>query len=162
MAHLTADVPLRESSDNNLPKDQFFQATRLSLLPPDGSYARFDKKNWLLCAVVFSGGFKHLGDGNGVNQDGTCGGYLGDACIDAIQLAGLRPGSAGNDGTASGGQPVQGQPGQGRCQDLVLPQACSGDGDGDVNSDGESDVFNGVGGGSAFGLFASLAPFLCL
>ncbi|KAM7192421.1 hypothetical protein V8F20_008881 [Naviculisporaceae sp. PSN 640] len=150
--HLTSGVPLRESKDNTVPKEQYFQATKLSLLPPEGSYAQFDENNWLLCAIVFTGGFKNIGNGDGVNQDGTCGGYLGDDCISALQVAGVQTStSTGNQTAPAQTTSSSSGHGQGRCQDLVLPQACLGDEGADgVNDNGESDAFDGVGGGTAF------------
>ncbi|KAM7215955.1 hypothetical protein V8F06_008713 [Rhypophila decipiens] len=129
--HLTNDVPLTHSTDNTVPKDQFFQATRMSLIPPDGGFAEFNENDWMVCGIVFTGGVNNQDDGE-VADNGSCGNYLGDACIQAIQVAGV---TARNQ---SAGTIVPGQ-GAGRCQDLELPTACVNDGG-----------FSSHGGGSAF------------
>lgn len=128
--HLTADVPLSRSDDNSINKDQFFQATKMSLIPPNGDMADFDQKNWMVCGIVFTGGLKQ-GSGS-VGDQGSCGGLLPDDCIQQIQVNGVsaRNKTAGDTISADGA---------GRCEDLELPSVCG-------------DYFQGAGGGSAFGM----------
>lgn len=140
--HLTADVPLSRSDDSSINKDQFFQATKMSLIPPNGGMAGFDEKNWMVCGIVFTGGLKQEGVSGAVGSQGSCSSLLPDDCIQQIQVNGVsaRNQTAG-DTIASGGS--------GRCQDLELPNVCS-------------DYFLNAGGGSAFGMSFVAPPSLWL
>ncbi|KAK0625035.1 hypothetical protein B0T17DRAFT_460106, partial [Bombardia bombarda] len=106
---VVADVPLTNSSSN----DGYVEATTLSLVQPAGiGGSGFSNDSWHVCGIVFGGGLegdRETGD-RVVQDDGGCGRFLSDACIQQLQADSLA-----GEGSRKG-----------ECVDLKVPDICEG------------------------------------
>jgi len=104
---IAANVPLASSANAAVDKSLCTDATALSISPPAG-VQRYNNTGWRVCAVVFTGGLKAVGEDT--KTDGTCSAVLPDDCIRQLQVNSV----ASKAGRAGG------------CQNLALPDSCAG------------------------------------
>ena len=100
----TPDAPLSDASSADVDKSEYTDVTVLGLYPNDNA-TTWDEDGWRVCATVFVGG---VPGATATQGNPSCGGVLSDECVAALQAAAR---SGGLDG-------------DGRCQDVEMPEAC--------------------------------------
>ncbi|KAK0611899.1 hypothetical protein B0T14DRAFT_338197 [Immersiella caudata] len=108
---VSANVPLAGASDQkiNRNEDKYIEMTALSITPPaDLDTPSWRKRDWRVCAIVFTGGLANATAGSG---DGECGAYLPGPCIAQLQARSVAPRGNGSEGGCAG---------------MEVPETCGG------------------------------------